>query len=165
MASELEWYAVWTRSRHEQVVRRQLEEKGYETFLPTVPGCSQWKDRRKAVEWPLFPGYCFSRFDPLDRVKVLSCSGAVSIVGFGGDITAIPAEEIADIRRLIATRLPYESCALLREGMMVEVVAGPLKGVAGRFVRQGARDRLILAVNLIGQGVSVDIGAADVRPM
>jgi transcription antitermination factor NusG len=48
---------------------------------------------------------------------------------------------------------------------MVEVVSGPLKGVAGRLVRKGMHDRLILAVNLIGQGVSVDIDAADVRAL
>jgi len=107
------WYAIWTRSRHEQVVRGQLEEKGFETFLPTVTRVSRFED----------------------------------------------------IRRLLATHLPYDPCPLLKEGMMVEVVGGPLKGVAGRLVRKGTHDRLILAVNLIGRGVSVDIDAADVRAL
>ena len=30
------WFALWTRSRHEQVVREQLERKRIEAFLPTV---------------------------------------------------------------------------------------------------------------------------------
>ena len=96
---------------------------------------------------------------------MLSCTGAVSIVGFSGEIAPIPEHEIEDIRRLLATHLPYDPCPLLKEGMMVEVVGGPLKGVAGQLVRKGAHDRLILAVNLIGQGVSVDIDAADVRAL
>ena len=33
---ELRWYALWTRSRHELVVREQLERKQVEAFLPTV---------------------------------------------------------------------------------------------------------------------------------
>ena len=45
---------------------------------------------------------------------------------------------------------------------MVEVVGGPLKGVFGRLVRKGAHARLILAVDLIGQAVSVEVDAADV---
>ena len=57
------WYAIWTRSRHEQMVREQLERKGYEAFLPTIPRWSRWKDRKKKIDWPLFPGYCFARFD------------------------------------------------------------------------------------------------------
>ena len=159
------WYAVWTRSRHEQAVRKQLEEKGYETFLPTVTRLSRWKDRKKAVDWPLFPGYCFARFHSSDRIRVLTCIGAVSVVGFAGEITPIPDDEIEAIRRLIATHLPYDRTPLLREGMTVEVTRGPLRGLSGRLVRKGSQDRLILAVNLIGQGVSVDIDAADVRAL
>ena len=34
--SEPTWYAIWTRSRHEQVVREQLERKQIEAFLPTI---------------------------------------------------------------------------------------------------------------------------------
>ena len=47
--------------------------------------------------------------------------------------------------------------------MMVEVVHGPLKGVIGRLVRKGAHARLVLSVDLIGQAVSVEVDAADVR--
>jgi transcription antitermination factor NusG len=48
--------------------------------------------------------------------------------------------------------------------MVVEVTHGPLKGVVGRLVRKGSRARLILSVDLIGQAVSVEVDAADVRP-
>jgi transcription antitermination factor NusG len=48
---------------------------------------------------------------------------------------------------------------------MVEVVAGPLKGVSGRLVRKGSQARLVLAVNLIGQAVSVEVDAADVKAL
>ena len=48
---------------------------------------------------------------------------------------------------------------------MVEVVHGPLSGVIGRLVRKDAqRARLVLSVDLIGQGVSVEVDAADVKP-
>jgi transcription antitermination factor NusG len=46
---------------------------------------------------------------------------------------------------------------------MVKVVSGPLKGVAGRLIRKGAHARLVLSVDLIGQAVSVEVDAADVR--
>ena len=54
---DVRWYALWTRSRHEQVVREQLEQKHIESFLPTVTRWSRWKDRKKKIDWPLFPGY------------------------------------------------------------------------------------------------------------
>ena len=159
-----EWYAVWTRSRHEQVVRDQLARKGVEAFLPTIARWSRWKDRKKKIDWPLFPGYCFARFDARDRLPILKCSGVVSIVSFDGEIAPIPELEIDGIRRLVESDLQYDPCPLIREGMMVEVVHGPLKGVVGRLVRKGSHARLVLAVDLIGQAVSVEVDAADVKP-
>ena len=45
----------------------------------------------------------------------------------------------------------------------VEVVHGPLRGVVGHLVRKGSRARLVLSVDLIGQAVSVEVDAADVK--
>jgi transcriptional antiterminator NusG len=157
------WYAIWTRSRHENVVRDQLAQKGYEAFLPTIPRWSRWKDRKKKIDWPLFPGYCFARFDGRERLPILKCTGVVNIVAFNGDIAPIPDFEIEGIKRLVESDLQFDPCPLIREGMMVEVMHGPLKSVVGRLLRKGAHARLVLAVDLIGQAVSVEVDAADVR--
>ena len=163
MSATPAWYAIWTRSRHEQVVRDQLEKKGYDAFLPTVARWSRWKDRKKKIDWPLFPGYCFARFDRDERLSILTCTGVVSIVSFDSEIASIPEQEIDGIRRLVGSDLQFDPCPFIREGMLVEVIGGPLKGVIGRLVRKGAHARLILAVDLIGQAVSVEVDAADVR--
>ncbi len=162
-ATTYPWFAVWTRSRHEQTVREQLERKGIEAFLPTITRWSRWKDRKKKIDWPLFPGYCFARFDPTVRLPILKCPGVVSIVSFDGEPAPIPTHEIEGIRQLVESDLQYDPCPLIREGMMVEVVHGPLKGVVGRLVRKGAHARLVLSVDLIGQAVWVEVDAADVR--
>jgi transcription antitermination factor NusG len=160
----LQWYAVWTRSRHEKTVRDQLAQKSIEAFLPTIAKWSRWKDRKKKVEWPLFPGYCFARFDAANRLPVLTCDGVVQIVGNEGLPSSIPASEVESIRLLVESELSYDSCPFVKEGEMAKVVSGPLKGVNGRLVHKGAHARLVLSVDLIGQAVSVEVDAADVRP-
>jgi transcription antitermination factor NusG len=164
VVADLAWFAVWTRSRHEASVLSQLESKQIEAFLPTITRWSRWKDRKKRVDWPLFPGYCFTRIDPIDTLPVLKCSGVVSLVCFEGQPAAIPDREIESLRTLVASELRYDPCPLIHEGMLVEVQWGPLRGVVGRLVRKGSRARLVLSVDLIGQGVSVEVDAADVRP-
>jgi transcriptional antiterminator NusG len=159
------WFAVWTRSRHEQVVRSQLDEKRVTSFLPTLTKWSRWRDRRKQVDVPLFPGYVFARFAPGERLSVLKCSGVVSVVSINGTPVPIPDHEVEGIRQLVASTLPYDPCPTIKTGTMVEVTHGPLKGVVGRLTRKGTQARLILAVNLIGQGVSVQVDAADVRAL
>ena len=120
------WFALWTRSRHEQVVREQLEQKHIEAFLPTVTRWSRWKDRKKKIDWPLFPGYCFARFNLRERLPVLKCTGVVNIISFEGEPAPIPEREIDGIRRLVESDLAFDPCPMIREGMMVEVVHGPL---------------------------------------
>lgn len=162
--AQARWFALWTRSRHEQVVRDQLEQKRIEVFLPTVTRWSRWKDRKKRIDWPLFPGYCFARFDTRESLPVLKCTGVVNIISVGSEPAAIPEEEIEGIRRLVESDLAYDPCPLIHEGSMVEVIHGPLKGVVGRLVRKNEKARLVLSVDLIGQAVSVQVDAADVRP-
>jgi transcription termination/antitermination protein NusG len=158
------WFAIWTRSRHEQVVRDQLLRKQVDVFLPTITRWSRWKDRKKKVDWPLFPGYCFARFDPGDPLTVLKCTGVVNIVSFEGRPAPIPDIEIDSIRVLVASDLQFDPCPLIHEGQLVEVVHGPLKGVVGRLMRKDIhRARLVLSVDLIGQAVSVEVDVSDVR--
>jgi len=158
------WYALWVRSRHERTVQAQLDEKRVVSFLPTVPKWSHWKDRRKRIDWPLFPGYCFARFDPSARLSILRCAGVVSIVSMNGELSRIPDVEIQGIRHLIESQLAFDACPFIREGMMVEVVRGPLRGVVGRLIRKSQRAQLMVCVELINQAVSVHVDPSDVEP-
>ena len=157
------WYAVWTRSRHEHVVRTQLDQKHLTAFLPTMTRWSRWKDRKKQIDVPLFPGYVFARFEAGERLSVLKCSGVVSIVSFDGEPAPVPDHEIEGIRTLVESTLPYDPCPTIKTGTLVEVSHGPLKGVVGRLTRKGSQSRLVLSVDLIGQAVSVQVDAADVK--
>lgn len=158
------WYAIWTRSRHEKLVRDQLDKKTVEVFLPTIGKWSRWKDRKKKIDWPLFPGYVFARFVPDERIGILKIDGVVQIISNNGMLSPIPVEEIESIRTLVESELAYDPVPLIKEGEMVRVSHGPLKGVVGRLIRKGAHARLILSVDLIGQAVSVEVDAADVKP-
>ena len=157
------WFALWTRSRAEKSVFEQLVRKEIEAFLPTVNRWSRWKDRKKLIAWPLFPGYCFARFDARDTLPVLTCPGVVSVVSFEGVPAPIPHGQIAAIQALVASELQFDACPLLHEGDQVEVTHGPLKGVTGRLVRKGPRTKLVLSITMINRAVCVAMDAADVR--
>ena len=158
------WYAVRTRSRHEKAVRDQLDKQGIEPLLPTVKRLSQWKDRKKEVEVPLFAGYCFVRFAPQDKLPVQKVSGVVAIVGSGSQPEPIPEDEINALRTLMTSVLPFDPHPYLHEGMLVEVVRGPLQGLHGMLLRKEKRHRLVIGVRLIQQAAAVEIDVGDVVP-
>jgi transcription termination/antitermination protein NusG len=159
------WYALRTRSRHEKLVRDQLTSQGIEPLLPTVKRLSQWKDRRKEIEVPLFSGYCFVRFASEQKLPVLKTVGVVDIVGGGHQPEPIPDEEISALQTLMTSVLPYDPHPYLSEGMTVEVVRGPLQGVRGILLRKERRHRLVLGVRLIQQAAAVEIDISDVVPI
>lgn len=159
------WYAVRTKSRHEKQVRDRLAVAGIEQLLPTVIRLSQWKDRKKEIEVPLFSGYCFARFAWEDRLSVRKTYGVANIVSNGHGPEPVPDEEIDAVRALMKSALPYDAHPYLREGMSVEVIRGPLEGVRGMLLRRDKPFRLVIAVHLIRQAAAVEIDASDVIPI
>jgi transcription termination/antitermination protein NusG len=158
------WYALSTKHRHERMVEDQLKEKGVDTFLPRVRRWSRWKDRRMAIDWPLFPGYCFARFDPDERLRIVSCRGVVRIVSCAGVLVPVDETELNSIRILLDTSMRYDPCPFLKEGQMVAVRSGPLCGVVGRLLRKDLHHvSVVLSVDLIGQALRVEVSAADVE--
>lgn len=157
------WFAVRTRARAEKTVRDQLDARGIEVFLPTITRWSRWKDRKKSVDWPLFAGYCFARFDPVDHLRIQSCPAVAGIIRFCGELAPLPEHEIDGIRTLVDCELKFDPAPFLKEGEPVQVIHGPLRGVTGRLVRKGDHARLILSVEMIAHAVAVEVDASDVR--
>ena len=90
------WYALYTRSRFEKKMLGELTERHIEVFLPMREVLSRWKDRKKRIWIPLFPGYIFiNQVDtPENRYRVLNLPGAVRFVGHEGHADPIPEEQI-----------------------------------------------------------------------
>jgi transcription termination/antitermination protein NusG len=162
---EPRWYALKTRSRHEKRVRDQLLLRDIDTFLPLCESWRQWKDRKKKIELPLFPGYCFARFPLVERLRVLNVLGVADLVSIAGRPEPVHEHELTAIQQLVATKLEYDPHPFLEEGMDVEVVRGPLAGVRGKLLRKDRVTRLVLAVTLVRQAAVVEIHPADVVPV
>ena len=160
------WYAVRTRSRAEKMVREQVMQQGIESFLPLMTRVSQWKDRLKRIDWPLFPDYCFARFSGDQRLLVLQSPGVIEIIGSAlGRPEPIPDSEIAAIQKVLSSGLPYDAHPYLEQGMMVEVIRGPLIGIQGALLKKTEGCRLVITINLIRQGAILHIDADDIAPV
>jgi transcription antitermination factor NusG len=150
----MNWYALYTRPRHEKKVFDLLTEKGVETFLPTVERVRQWKDRKKRVQIPLFTSYVFVKIDLKDRYTSLQTHGVVRLVSFSGQPAAIPDWQIEQLQRVIEHPDTLELENYLREGDWVEVVDGPFRGVKGRLKEMRGQTRLVINIDGIYQSAS-----------
>lgn len=160
----LRWYAVYTRSRHEKCVSRQLEGKSFRYFLPTYESLHRWNDRHAVVSLPLFPNYLFVRIQLADRIQVLTVSGVVALVGVHGYPTPIPDEEVETLRTCFAQKIRMEPHPYLTVGRRVRVIRGPFADAEGILLRRKGRFRLVLSINSIARSVAVEVDANDVAP-
>ena len=162
-SEDMSWYAVHTKSRHEKKVIWDLDDRKVEAFLPLREVLCKWKDRKKRILMPLFPGYLFVRIDPRDTLDVLGAKGVVRILGSSGVPVPVPEEEIDAARRLVRSGIPCAPFPYDFEGREAIITGGPLEGLRGRIESQRGGFRLILSVHLIRSAVSVEVDAGDVE--
>ena len=163
------WFACYTRARHEKQVDRQLRERGLETFLPLLPRVSQWTDRKKVVEWPLFPSYVFVRFEPAEMHQVMGMPGVAGLVKTNGRPARIDEDELENVRRfaraLAGGGVEVEQAPFLAEGEWVEVMDGPFQGIRGIVTERRNRRRVRVGLKAIGQALEIDIDTRALRPV
>jgi transcriptional antiterminator RfaH len=164
-ADEPRWYACHTRARHEKKIEQLLEQRGFESYLPTVSRTRLWKDRRKEVLFAMFPGYVFARFALDDLPRVLSVPGVATVIRHNGQPAPIAAEELENVRRFAeaaAGVLEQEPrlTPLPETGSTVRIAAGPFRGIEAVVVEHRGRARVLVGLNAIGQGVEIDLDAS-----
>jgi transcription antitermination factor NusG len=160
---ELRWYAAYTCANHEKKVRDQFEQRRVESFLPVYETIRRWKDRRMRLQLPLFPGYVFVRMAVVDRLRVLQVPGVVRLVGFNGQLSALPDDEIDALRKGLAGGVRAEPHPFLTVGRRVRVKRGPFESREGILLRRKGKLRLVLSIELIMRSVVIDVDTADVE--
>jgi len=160
------WYAVHTKSRHEFQAIERLNQKGINAFLPTVERLRKWKDRKKIISFPLFPGYLFVNIskDSQSILSVLKVKGVVRLLcTLPGEPDPIPDEQILSLQRLIENKADLDPYPYLNEGQKVRIIKGPLSGVEGILVEKLDKHLLVLSVDVLQHGVALTISASDVE--
>lgn len=165
-SNELNWYALRVKSRHEFIASADLQQKGVETFLPSVVKMQQWKDRRKAVAFPLFPGYLFTRIPArADHfLRVARTRGSVSLVSLErGFPTPVPPEEITSLKIVVQSGRPIDIYPRFAEGSRIRVKSGPLQGAAGILVKKENTDTFVVNIEILGRSIGTKICGDDVE--
>ena len=157
------WIAVYTKSRHEQIVINELSKKDIESFCPMFKERRQWSDRKKWDHFPLFRSYVFARIHLKENIFVLQTIGVNKIVKFQNKISIIPDQVINDIKNIVDGGYKIQQVDYFIKGDEVSVVSGPLKGVNGIIQDLKGDSRLIMKVEAIRQAFSIEISSEQLK--
>jgi transcriptional antiterminator NusG len=144
-----------------------LEYLNVANFLPLIREERRWSDRKQIIATPLFQGYVFVRIAATAELllRVLKVPGVVDFVRSRSGPLAIPDNEIADVRSVLARGIGCSPCPFLRAGDRVRVVRGPLTGLKGTFARSGSQSKLVISVEMIQRSIGVSVNETDVEPI
>ena len=160
-----QWIVVRSKPRSEKVAHNELVKKNIEAYLPLLKERRKWSDRKKWVEFPLFSSYLFARIDIKDSIFVLQTQGVNTIVKFGKQIAIVQNSVIEAIRLAMEGGYQLEPVEYFVEGNIVEVVAGPMKGVKGIVAKLKGQNRLIIKIDAIQQALSIQIESKFIRKL
>ena len=157
------WIVVRSKPRSEKVAYKELVSKNIEAYLPLLKERRKWSDRKKWVEFPLFSSYLFARIDMKDSIFVLQTQGVNTIIKFGEKIAVVQDDVIKAMRLAIEGGYQLEPTEYFVEGNLVEVIAGPMKGVSGIVARLKGQSRLIIKIDAIHQALSIQIESKFIK--
>ena len=136
LTSTPQWVAVYTNPRAEKRVAKNLEQEGYEAYLPIKRELHTWSDRKKWVETPLLKSYVFAKITMFQESLIRRVSGVSALVSFDGEVATIPEAEIQMMKDFLAADVAIQvrTVEQLRRGKWVKIVSGGLEGKVGMLV-------------------------------
>jgi len=162
-ACGLGWFCLRGEGRREHLAALNLAHRtGIESFAPRI------RVRREAraggvltTTEALFPGYLFARFRYPDQARhVVSTTGVIGLVAFGGIPPRLADETIAHLRQHSESAAPAPVSPVFEEGDWVRVAGGCFRGSVGRVRdRADSRDRVCVLLSLLGHEVEISLPA------
>lgn len=154
-AQERRWWVLYTKARQEKAVARDMLRAEVPFYLPLVKRRILCGGRRLVTHRPLFPGYLFLFGSEEERIRALATNRVVHTLGVPDP--ARLRHELRQLRLLVASDAPLTVESRLAPGARVRVRGGPLMGIEGTVLRRRHETRLLVAVDFLQQGASVEI--------
>jgi len=164
--NSLSWFALHVKPRHEFLVQIDLTRNGTEVFLPAINKISHWKDRKKRIDFPLFPGYLFARVHPVSDyfLELVKTRGVMRILStVPGYPSPVPDAEISDLKTLLTCNKELDIHPELQSGKVVRIKRGIFENVVGIISKKGEQFLLHVNISMLGRCVTVKLLGDDVE--
>ena len=160
------WVLVYTKAQEEQRAKRNLENQGFEIFLPLI-AFAKSNQTKSIIFKTMFPRYLFvkinTELDKWSRIK--STRGVSHLVVFGQRLAEIPHQVIAylqsetdenDIFRQKITRQEFQ------EGDKLVIKKGFFKDKEATFLSQNSKERVRILLRFLNHLITAEIPVSDI---
>ena len=158
------WWVAYTMARHEKKLVRQLRSRGVAHFCPLH--LREWyspSGRKRQAYLPLFPGYVFFFGDYAAREAAwqTQCVSQI-LLPYDQEAFHLQLWQLFEADKRGAHLIPE---VRFEKGHRVRVIAGKFMGFEGTIIYRANKCRLVLAVDFLQRGASLEINEWEVEPV
>ena len=151
-----QWWVLATRSRAEKKLLHWLQKFEAPHYCPLIEKRYRSPSGRIRTSYlPAFTGYVFMLGNDEQRYQALTTNYVVR-----NDVIKIDQDfegELRQIQTAIQSGVRLVPEAKIEKGQRVLVRTGPFKGYEGVAIRRDAKTRLLISIEFLEQGVSMEI--------
>lgn len=152
----MKWYVIQSKIRQEFRAFENLQNQGFEVFLPTCQVQKKKQSQIKVAIEPLFSRYLFIRLSDVSSnwFPIRSTRGVAQLLRFGStaEPVIVPDPIVDCLKQRCSKSEPLHE--LFKSGELLEITQGPFKGLMGFFEKlQTLPDgltRALLMVEILG---------------
>jgi transcriptional antiterminator RfaH len=154
------WYLAYTKPKQESVALFNLEQQGFEAYLPLFKKFKKTEQGPVALFEPMFPRYLLFRpSKPEQSISVVrSTKGIATIVRFGFEPAQLQDELVHRIRQLEEDRnhATLQELSNLKAGQTVRLKHTALSGIEG-LIQSVSSKRVAVLLEILGRPTVVQL--------
>ena len=165
-AENSKWLLVYTKAKEEQRAKKNLENQGFEIFLPMIAVAKENQSKSITLK-AMFPGYLFvkinTELDKWNRIK--STRGVSHLVVFGQRLAEIPNQVIAYLKSEADKNDVFRQKITTQEfqkGDKLVIEKGMFKDKEATFLAKKSKERVRILLRFVNHLITADIPASNV---
>ena len=156
----MHWYVIYTKPRQEQRALLNLEQQGYECYLPLIRVEKLHQRKLCLIEEPLFARYLFIRLDMNQSGKswspIRSTKGVSRLVAFGNEPYRV-GDELIHLLKARHDVLLKQPQRLFEPGEHLLVTEGPFAGIEAVYQMSNGENRAMVLIEILSKHVKVTL--------
>tara|TARA_B100000767_G_C19583089_1_gene458161 strand:+ start:339 stop:839 length:501 start_codon:yes stop_codon:yes gene_type:complete len=152
-----EWFILQFKPNSHHQATKNLNQQGFETFLPLHDTTSRKASRFITTSQPLFPGYMFITFDRAESKwhKINNTYGVSRLVTFNAILKPVPTTFVDNLMKRydpLGKLLPVNK---LKKGDEVKVLKGPFANFIAIVEEYETDQRIWVLMDLMGRKTKI----------
>ena len=159
------WFLVYTKAREEERAKINLQNQGFETFLPMIAFEKKSQPKSYSLK-PLFPRYLFTaiKLESDNWTQIKSTRGVSHVVVFGNKVATVPNAVLLFLRTKVDDKDVIKQKVtrkIFQKGDKLVIKKGLLKGKEATFLSKTGKERVRILLKLMNELVIAEVPGHD----